>query len=135
MKIKLGKIVFQYIRHLIFSILMICFIVCNIPYQDSLNWNILQDDDIWIGYIEEKYPWCKSSIILDYSIDEILIVVEDVNNYYKYFDTVSSSTKDENNIVHIILNMPIPFDDRDYVVKYDKIIEDNTIIFRFESNK
>ena len=34
-------------------------------------------------------------------------------------NTVFSSTKDQNNVVHIILNMPIPFADRDYVVKYD----------------
>tara|TARA_B100000029_G_scaffold511657_1_gene606279 strand:- start:681 stop:1289 length:609 start_codon:yes stop_codon:yes gene_type:complete len=127
--------VLQYIKRLIFKTIMISSIICNIPFQDTLNWNILQDDDIWIGYIEQDYPWCKSSILLNYSIDEILLIVEDVDNYYRYFDTVFSSTKDQNNVVHIILNMPIPFADRDYVVKYNKITEGNTIIFRFQSNE
>jgi len=122
-------------KHLIFNISIISLLFCSIPYKDSLSWNVLQDDDIWVGYLQEEYPWCKSSIVLNYSVDEILLIVEDVNNYYKFFDTVSSSTKDQNNVVHIILNMPIPFADRDYVVKYDKIIEDKIIIFRFQSNK
>ena len=40
----------------------------------------------------------------------------------------------ENDIVHIMVDYPMPLSDRDYVVKFDKILETHEIIYRFHSN-
>ena len=70
-----------------------------------------------------------------FSIDEILVVIENVNDYHKILDSVIYSKKDENNIAHIRINYPFPFTDREYIVKFEIINDDNDIVYAFGTNK
>lgn len=119
-------------KHLLISF-FITIIFTEIPSKNYTDWKVLQDDNIWIGYTETDFPWCKSKMIFNYSLDEILPIVEDVNNYYQIFDSIVYSTLDENDIVHIMVDYPIPFSDRDYIVKFELLYEDKDIVYRFKS--
>lgn len=106
----------------------------QMPTKDFDGWNLLQDNDIIIGYIQKDFPWCKASIKLPYTVDEILVVVENVNDYKEILHSVLYSKKDENDIAHIRINYPFPFTDREYIVKFKKIVDDNDIVYAFSTN-
>ena len=106
----------------------------QMPTKDFDGWNLLQDNDIIIEYIQNDFPWCKASIKLPYSVDEILVVVENVNDYKEILHSVLYSKKDENDIAHIRINYPFPFTDREYIVKFKKIFDDNDVVYAFSTN-
>ena len=108
----------------------------NIPDINSRKWIEIQKDFIDIDYIwKDGLPWCKSKINLNYSVEEILNVIKNVGAYHLVFDSVVKSKEYNNNIVHITLDLPGIFSDRDYVVKFS-LLEDKqnkTIIYEFKS--
>ena len=108
----------------------------NIPDINSQKWIKIQKDFIDIDYIwKDGLPWCKSKINLNYSVEEILNVIKNVGAYHLIFDSVVNSKEYNNNIVHITLDLPGIFSDRDYVVKFS-LLEDKqnkTIIYEFKS--
>ena len=119
---------------LLFSSFILGSLFSQMPTKDFDGWNLLQDNDIIIGYIQKDFPWCKASIKLPYSVDEILVVVENVNDYKEILHSVLYSKKDENDIAHIRINYPFPFTDREYIVKFKKIVDDNDIVYAFSTN-
>ena len=121
-------------KHLLINIFLFSLIFSQMPLKEFSGWNILQDDEIWVGYTQRDFPWCKSSIILPYSLDAILLIIENVDDYHKILDSVIYSTKDENDIAHIRINYPFPFTDREYVVKFNKIIDNKDIVYEFSTN-
>ena len=108
----------------------------NIPDINSQKWIKIQKDFIDIDYIwKDGLPWCKSKINLNYSVEEILNVIKNVGAYHLIFESVAKSKEYNNNIVHITLDLPGIFSDRDYVVKFN-LLEDKqnkTIIYEFRS--
>tara|TARA_Y100001970_G_scaffold287535_1_gene412436 strand:+ start:307 stop:918 length:612 start_codon:yes stop_codon:yes gene_type:complete len=108
----------------------------NIPDINSQKWIKIQKDFIDLDYIwKDGLPWCKSKINLNYSVEEILNVIKNVGAYNLIFDSVVKSKEYKNNIVHITLDLPGIFSDRDYVVKFN-LLEDKqnkTIIYEFKS--
>tara|TARA_Y100000590_G_C15524754_1_gene940815 strand:+ start:345 stop:938 length:594 start_codon:yes stop_codon:yes gene_type:complete len=121
-------------KHLLINIFLFSLIFSQMPLKEFSDWNILQDDEIWVGYTQRDFPWCKSSIILPYSLNEILLIIENVDDYHKILDSVIYSTKDENDIAHIRINYPFPFTDREYIVKFNKIIDNKDIVYEFSTN-
>jgi hypothetical protein len=119
-------------KHLLISIFF-TLLFSSIPIEDSTPWNILQEGDINISYYWDKFPWCKATIEIDSSIDDILKHIENINNYENIFDTVSSSKEYDNNVVHIVLDIPSLFADRDYVVKFVKYNEGDYVVYEFNS--
>ena len=121
-------------KHLLINIVLFSIIFSQMPLKKFSDWDILQDDEIWVGYTQRDFPWCKASINLPYSMDEILLIIENVDDYYKILDSVIYSTKDENDIAHIRINYPFPFTDREYIVKFSKIIDNQDIVYEFSTN-
>ena len=125
---------------LLFSIISICYGNINFSekiYGKSLVKNqhnsILQDDEIEIGYIIEKFPWCHASMEISYSMNSVLAVIKDVENYYKFFDSLSLSKQNTDDVVHIRIDMPLPFSDRDYTVVFDEVIDGNEILYSYKA--
>jgi len=80
---------------LLISLIIGC-IFPQLPSKEFNSWNELQNDEIWVGYVQrEDFPWCKASILLPYSMDEILLIIENVDDYKKILDSVIYSTKDK----------------------------------------
>ena len=100
----------------------------------SMNWTTLNDDDIWVGYIETpEIDWCRTTSKLSFSIDEISQMIEDLKNYYQTFDRVTSSKVVAEDIVHIRIDMPFPISDRDYIVRYITDKKDGGISYKFKA--
>lgn len=128
-------IVKNIMRPLLINLIILSCLISQMPLKDFEDWNILQDTDIQIGYVEKKFPWCKASIDLPYTLNEILVVIENVNDYKKMLDSVIYSTKNDNDVAHIRINYPFPFTDREYIVKFVKILDGNDIVYAFETNE
>ena len=107
-----------------------------IPPVEFENWNVLQDNQIWVGWADYSgYPWGKSSTILQFSLEEISRILEDKKNYSNVFERVTTSQVIDNNIVYIVLDMPFPFSSRDYIVRYSQLEENGEKIYRFHAVK
>ena len=122
-------------RLLLINLIISGCLISQMPLKDFEDWNVLQHTDIQIGYVQKKFPWCKASIDLPYAVNEILVVIENVNGYKKMLDSVIYSTKNDDDIAHIRINYPFPFTDREYIVKFVKILDDNDIVYAFETNE
>ena len=120
-------------KHLLINLLFISTVVPSIPTIDYNAWVSLQKGDISIAYTEQDYTWCFSMSAFTTKMEDLLNIIEDVENYYKTFDSIVESSRDKNDIVHIMVDYPMPLSDRDYVVKFDKILEPHEIIYRFHS--
>ena len=122
---KLFFILFLFTSNLLFSSEFI------IPSEHS-NWEILQDNSVWIGWIDDgKFQWCRASTTISATIKEVQKIIEDKENYSKVFKRIEKTTVLSDEIVHIILDMPFPFYGRDYIVRYTQHQEENDIIYRF----
>ena len=119
-------------KHLLISIFF-TLLFSSIPEISSISWNMLQDDSINVAYYWDEFPWCKATIEIDSSINEILNHIENIDDYENIFDTVSSSKEYDDNVVHIVLDIPGFFADRDYVVIFIKYIDDDHIVYEFNS--
>ena len=120
-------------KHFFINLLFISVALSSIPTLDYNEWISLQKGDISIAYTEKDYTWCFSMSIFDNKMEDLLNIIEDVENYHQIFDSIVKSTRDKNDIVHIMVDYPIPLSDRDYVVKFDKISKPQEIIYRFHS--
>jgi len=125
-------------KHLLINLILITtLLMCDIPSINDSKWNNIQTNSIKIDYLwKNKLPWCKAIITLNYSQEDILKEIRNISNYEKIFDTVISSKEYENNIVHIILDLPGVFSNRDYIVSFNYINEfekNKTIIYEFSS--
>ena len=134
---RLKRIVINFMKFLLINLFLFSTLFSsNIPDINSQKWIKIQKDFIDIDYVwKDGLPWCKSKINLNYSVEEILKVIKNVGAYHLVFDSVVKSKEYNNNIVHITLDLPGIFSDRDYVVKFN-LLEDKrnkTIIYEFRS--
>jgi len=106
----------------------ISFLICGNILE---TWHILQTDSIYIKYKHEKFPICSASITIDEIINNVLAVIEDIKNYKIFFDSIIISEINDNDEVRLAIDMPFPFSDRDYTVKFSKIKDNLDIHFLY----
>ena len=100
------------------------------------NWNLLKDNSIKIeSRIYKGYPISKAETILEHNIKNVASIIKDLDNYPKIFERVTNTHRLGENIVHIILDMPFPFDGRDYIVEYEMIEKVDSWVFLFSAQK
>ena len=103
-----------------------------LPSENLDNWEILNDNEIWIGWKHvNEFDWCRAIAILDAPIADIRKIIEDKENYPQIFKRIESVKIITDEIVYIALDMPFPFSGRDYVVKYIQEHELDDFIYRF----
>tara|TARA_Y100000590_G_C15589648_1_gene965537 strand:+ start:664 stop:1254 length:591 start_codon:yes stop_codon:yes gene_type:complete len=102
--------------------------------SDLNDWKKLQEKPVKIEWQEyQGFPISKAEMVLDYDINLIAGVIQDLNNYPKIFKRVTKTHHIESNIVQIVLDMPFPFSGRDYIIKYTTEKGKNKWIFSFYS--
>ena len=124
----------------IFSSILIIplFLICSelLPPPAHVEWNIIQNDEIWIGCTDYgDLQWCRAKSTLIVPMEKISTIIEDKANYPAVFKRVESVTLITDEIVHIVLDMPFPFYGRDYIVSYTQYEENGDSIYRFQSVK
>ena len=98
------------------------------------NWNLLQDNSVKIeSRIYKGFPISKAETILEHNIEQIANIIKDLDNYPNIFERVTNTRHIGENIVHIILDMPFPFDGRDYIVEYEIIKKIDSWVFTFSA--
>lgn len=97
----------------------ICLPSPNIVPQNLNDWTVLQESDVWVGWTKkDNVQWCKAEKILPFNIKKIADIIENKANYPNVFKRIEKTMILSKDIVHIILDMPFPFDNRDYIVQY-----------------
>ena len=119
----------------IFTLLIVSFsFAIKIPLNVDTNWEALETNTIviqWQRY--DGFPFCKATKIISSTMEELIQLLEDKENYYKIFERIEYSKLLTSEIVHIKLDMPFPFSGRDYIVKYTKSNIKNDFIYSFEA--
>ena len=84
------------------------------------NWEILKDETIQISWQNyQGFPVSKAETILNHSIKDVSFAIQDLDHYPEIFDRVTQTIRLEKDVIQIVLDMPFPFDGRDYIVKYN----------------
>jgi len=113
-----------------------------IPNQNYSNWTSIQNsgfaslapNEVWIGYdYFNEIPICRTISALPFHIDSVTSIIKDIDNYPQVFDRVLSSKRVDPDAVHIVVDMPYPFANRDYIVKYETIENNTNKIFKFKA--
>ena len=102
---------------------------------DTLShWETLQTGAINVAWREyQGFPISRAETVLDHPIKKVATAIQDLDHYPDIFDRVTETNRLESDVVQIILNMPFPFDGRDYIVKYTIENSENTWVFAFSS--
>ena len=104
------------------------------PIQSIQNWNILKSGNITVDWTEyEGFPISRAETMLHHPINEIASVIQDLKHYPDIFKRVTTARQLEPDIVQIVLDMPFPFDGRDYIIKYQIEKLENKWIFLFSA--
>ena len=100
------------------------------------NWKLLQVAPVKIEWKEyQGFPISRAETILQHDIKTIAHVIQDLDHYPDIFDRVTNTRRLESDVVQIVLDMPFPFDNRDYIVKYTIENSENHWVFSFTSVK
>ena len=113
-------------KNLIILIIVNCFLFSN------TNWEVLKDKDVLIKTFKGDYPHCRAEIIIKYPMGKVLDVIEDVENYKFFFKSITVSDTNNDNAVRLAINMPFPFTDRDYTVKFKRLEDKNSVNYLYE---
>ena len=97
------------------------------------SWQVVKNNKYWIGYLDAEFPWCRGETVIDASLDEVVNVIRDVDNYHTFFKSVFISKINNINEVNIVFDMPLWLWDRDYTVKFVESEYDNIIKYTFNA--
>ena len=65
-------------------------------------------------------------------MNKVLNVIEDVENYKSFFKSITISDINDMDEVRLAINMPFPFTDRDYTVKFERLEDNNSVSYLYE---
>ena len=115
------------------ALILFTYILSNVLIGKENLEEILQENPVLIKVIQEEYPKCSAEIFIDSSIEEILKVIEDVSNYRLFFDSIFISEINAEDEVHLAIDIPFPFSNRDYTVKFNRNENNYEVNYLYES--
>ena len=100
--------------------------------ETMTGWENLQSGAVSISWCTyDNFPISRAETVLNHSIDRISMAIQDLDHYPDIFDRVTKTNRLETDVVQIVLDMPFPFDGRDYIVKYNIENLDGRWVFVF----
>ncbi len=100
--------------------------------ETMTGWENLQSGAVSISWCTyDNFPISKAETVLNHSIDRISMAIQDLDHYPDIFDRVTKTNRLDTDVVQIVLDMPFPFDGRDYIVKYNIENLDDHWVFVF----
>ena len=102
--------------------------------ETMIGWENLQSSAVSISWCTyDNFPISRAETVLNHSIDRISMAIQDLDHYPDIFDRVTKTNRLDTDVVQIVLDMPFPFDGRDYIVKYSIENQDNYWVFAYSS--
>lgn len=107
----------------------------EVENTDSItDWHVLQEGKTWVGWTTyEGYPLCQARTSLPFSLEKVSAHIESVEAYPDLFERITETRVLENDVVHVLLDMPFPFAGRDYIIQYTKSKNNERWVFNFKS--
>jgi len=98
------------------------------------EWTILQNNNVIIKTTDFLgFPICNTEKTFPFPLKTISAIIENVDEYPSVFIRVTESKSLEDDVVHIMLDMPFPFAGRDYIIRYNKHKFDSEWTFNFSA--
>ena len=111
---------------------IIILLITNFFLFANSDWEVLKDKEVLIKVLKSDYPHCRTELVINHPMNRVLDVIEDVGNYKSFFSSIVISDINEFNEVRLAINMPFPFTDRDYTVKFKRLEDNNSISYLYE---
>ena len=103
-------------------------------FESIDNWIVLQNNATWIGWTNHSgFPVCQTRANLPYPMKRISNIIEDIENYPNVFKRITTAKKLDDNIAHLMLDMPFPFSGRDYIIQFVKDKSETDWVFSFKA--
>jgi hypothetical protein len=98
------------------------------------TWTVLSGGDPYIECTEDAgEPWCRSTGLVPLATEKVSSTLEHMAQHQSLFESIIKIDVLEPDVMHIVLDFPMIMDDRDYVARYTRLAEGETIIYRWES--
>jgi hypothetical protein len=99
---------------------------------DLGSWQVLSDGDVKISHTTGRgLPWARAEAVMPGSMAQLVALLKDFQGYPRFMDRITETRVYDENIVHLILDMPFPLANRDYVVEYTRGQQGDVVIFDF----
>jgi hypothetical protein len=103
----------------------------GVPSQLS-GFSTLQSSPVWVGCTTaEGSSWCRSVATVAAPVDRLEGILRDFAHYPQVFLRVKRATVVDANVVRILLDMPSPLSDRDYVARFTRSTDGSDVVFRW----
>jgi hypothetical protein len=114
-----------------FAGLLLLALVSGVPSQLT-GFTTLQSAPVWVGCTRaEGSSWCRSVANVAAPVAKIESILRDFAHYPQVFHRVKRASVVDSDIVRILLDMPSPLSDRDYVARFTRSNEGADTVFRW----
>ena len=122
---------------LIFQLLLLQCLVLGLDLREIesfTDWENLQSGVITIDWCTYRgYPISRAETVIDHPMSMVAKAVQDIEQYPIIFERVTKVNRLELDVVQVVLDMPFPFDGRDYIVRYNINNSENHCVFSFSA--
>jgi hypothetical protein len=101
--------------------------------SSSAAWTVTSGGDPYIECTEEDgEPWCRSTGLVPLPVEKVSSTLEHMAEHQALFESIIKIDVLEPDVMHIVLDFPIIMSDRDYVARYTRLVEGDTVLYRWE---
>ena len=99
---------------------------------DLGDWQVLAEGPVTVSHTTAAgLPWAKAQTELPGTMVKLINLLYDFRSYPEFMERIFETRVYEEDVVHLILDMPFPLAHRDYVVEYTKGRDGRAVIFDF----
>lgn len=85
---------------------------------DSATWVQLQANPVKVECTASGKPYCRSTGVIGAPLATATDAFEHLDQHVKQMASITSVTRLEPDVLHVVMDYPIPFSDRDYVARF-----------------
>lgn len=98
----------------------------------SASWSPLQSSPVKIECTTSGgSPYCRSTGVVGVGAARAAAVFRELDRYVSLMASISSVRRLEPDVLHVVMDYPFPFDDRDYVARFVASEESGAYVFRW----
>jgi hypothetical protein len=77
-------------------------------------------------------PWCRSFGVIEAPVERVAAALEDMKGNAHLFESIVSIQVLAPDTMHVVMDYPAPFADRDYVAKYTRTVDGASRRYRWD---